>query len=203
MSIQNPGSPVRSLPIEPTNFRAAIGARLRAARQAQRLTMEQVATVTGLSKGFISRVERDLTSPSVTTLVKLCEVLNIEIGDVFVSSDVEYVAGEDAPRINLGGRGVVERLLTPRRESRLQAIRSSITATGSGGDELYTVNSAVDFVHVISGSVTLEFSDRSWSLQAGDSLTFDGREPHNWHADGDAGAALLWVLAPAAWNGTS
>ena len=135
--------------------------------------------------------------------MRLCEVLNIEVGDVFVSSDVEYVAGEDAPRINLGGRGVVERLLTPRRESRLQAIRSSITATGSGGDEIYTVNSAVDFVHVISGSVTLEFSDRSWSLQAGDSLTFDGREPHNWHADGDAGAALLWVLAPAAWNGTS
>lgn len=194
---------MRPMPVEATSRRAAIGSRLRAARRSQQLTIDQLAVATGLTKGFISRIERDMTSPSVSTLVSLCEVLNVNMGDLFASSDVQLVTADGAPRINLGGRGANERLLTPRRESRLQVIRSTVVPGGVGGDHLYTVNSSVDVVHVLSGSMTLQFSDRSWRLEAGDSLTFDGREPHNWFGDTEVETELLWILAPAAWEGTT
>jgi len=193
---------MRPMPVEPTNQRAAIGSRLRAARRSQQFTIDHLAVATGLTKGFISRIERDMTSPSVATLVSLCEVLHVNIGDLFASSDVELVTAAGAPRINLGGDGVNERLLTPRRESRVQVVRSTIVPGGSGGGQLYTINSPVDVVHVLAGSVTMQFSDRTWSLTAGDSLTFDGREPHNWQADPEVETELMWILAPAAWEGT-
>ena len=193
---------MRPMPVEPTNQRAAIGSRLRAARHAQQFTIEQLAVATGLTKGFISRIERDMTSPSVATLVALCEVLNVSIGDLFVVSEGELVTGENAPRINLGGVGVHERLLTPRRESRVQLVRSTVIPGGTGGDKLYTVNSPVDAVHVLGGSLTVQFSDRVWQLAPGDTLTFDGREPHTWQGDPVAETELLWVLAPAAWEGS-
>lgn len=193
---------MRPMPVEPTNQRAAIGSRLRAARRAQQLTIDQLAVATGLTKGFISRIERDMTSPSVATLVSLCEVLNVSIGDLFVSSAGELVTADSAPHINLGGTGANERLLTPRRESRLQVIRSTVVPGGTGGDKLYTINSPVDVVHVLAGSMTVQFSDRTWHLEAGDSLTFDGREPHNWQGDPTLETELMWILAPAAWEGS-
>jgi len=193
---------MRPMPVEPSNQRAAIGSRLRAARRAQQLTIDQLAVATGLTKGFISRIERDMTSPSVTTLVALCEVLNVSIGDLFVSSAGDLVTADSAPHINLGGIGANERLLTPRREGRVQVVRSTVVAGGTGGGKLYTVNSPVDVVHVLAGSLTVHFSDRSWQLAPGDSLTFDGREPHTWLADPNRETELIWVLAPAAWEGS-
>lgn len=56
------GESMKALPVEPSHAHVAIGSRIRAARQAQRLTIEQVADSTGLTKGFLSRIERDLTS---------------------------------------------------------------------------------------------------------------------------------------------
>lgn len=193
---------MRPMPVEPTNQRAAIGSRLRAARHAQQFTIDQLAVATGLTKGFISRIERDMTSPSVATLVALCEVLNLSIGDLFVVSEGELVTADNAPHINLGGTGVNERLLTPRRESRVQLVRSTVIPGGTGGDKLYTVNSPVDAVHVLFGSLTVQFSDRTWQLSPGDTLTFDGREPHTWQGDPLIETELLWVLAPAAWEGS-
>ncbi len=193
---------MRPMPVEPTNQRAAIGSRLRAARHAQQFTIDQLAVATGLTKGFISRIERDMTSPSVATLVALCEVLNVSIGDLFAVSAGELVTAATAPRINLGGIDVNERLLTPRGESRVQVVRSTVSPGGTGGDKFYTVNSPVDAVHVLAGSLTVVFSDRNFTLAPGDTLTFDGREPHTWHGDAVTESELIWVLAPAAWQGS-
>lgn len=194
---------MRPFPVEPSNKRAAIGERLRAVRQTQQLTIDQVASAAGLSKGFISRVERDMTSPSVASLVALCEVLSLPIGALFESSEAHLVKSGTGPHINLGGTGAEEWLLTPRGENRLQLVHSRYQPGGDGGKELYTVNSDIEVLHVLDGAVTLRFSSRDWRLAKGDSMTFDGREPHSWLADDQLGAEVLWILAPAAWSGTT
>ena len=73
----------------------------------------------------------------------------------------------------------------------------------SGGQELYTISSEVEVLHVLAGQVTARFVDRSVRLTAGDSLTFPGREPHTWSADPETGAEVMWVIVPASWSGTS
>ena len=52
---------MRPLPVSPTNHEIHIGAKLRAARKANGFTLDQLAASCGLTKGFLSRVERDET----------------------------------------------------------------------------------------------------------------------------------------------
>ncbi|MBK0419671.1 helix-turn-helix domain-containing protein [Leucobacter sp. CSA1] len=179
-----------------------IGAKLRASRLAQGLTLERVAAAAGVTKGFLSRIERDGTSPSVSTLVQICQALSLPVGSLFEAPEVQRIALAGAPRINMGGTGVDERLITPRGEDRVQTIRSSLEPGGSGGGGLYTVNCDVEVLHVISGSVLLRFAEREEHLGAGDTLTFPGRTPHNWYA-GDEGAEVMWTLIPAPWSGSN
>jgi transcriptional regulator with XRE-family HTH domain len=166
------------------------------------MTLEQLANATGLTKGFLSRIERDDTMPSVPTLVQICQALSLPVGNLFEAPDVQRVALADAPRINMGGSGADERLITPRTEERVQLLRSSLEPHANGGDELYTVNCAVESLHVVSGAVIVEFAGREDVLEAGDTLTFPGRTPHTWRT-ADAGAEVVWVLVPAAWSGSA
>ncbi|MBS3181976.1 MULTISPECIES: helix-turn-helix domain-containing protein [Leucobacter] len=191
-------------PIHPTAAVEAIriGAKLRSSRLAQGLTLEQLARATGLTKGFISRVERDDTMPSVPTLVQLCQALSMPIGNLFEEPELQLIPLDTAPAINMGGTGADERLVTPRSEDRVQVLRSTLAPEASGGDQLYTVNCSLESLHVISGDLEITFADRQVALQAGDTLTFPGRAPHTWSA-GSAGAEAVWVLVPAAWSGSA
>lgn len=189
---------MKALPVEPSNAPVAIGSRLRAERQARRMTIEQVAEATGLTKGFLSRVERDLTSPSVSSLVTLCQVLSLDIGDLFSAPETFLTRHEEGPRISLGGHGISERLLTARSERRVQIIRAVIRPRGRGESELYSVDCEVDVLHVISGQLTLIMANERYELAAGDAVTFPGREPHTWINPTEAETVVLWTLVPAA-----
>lgn len=189
---------MKALPVEPTNAPVAIGSRIRAARQSQRMTIEQVADATGLTKGFLSRVERDLTSPSVASLVTLCQVLSIAIGDLFAVPETSLTRAAEAPRISLGGEGIVEKLLTARSERRLQLLQADIAPRGRGESELYAVDCDVDVLHVVRGTLTLILTNEQFTLRAGDTLSFPGREPHTWVNPSDEPTTVLWILVPAA-----
>ncbi|NUP73097.1 MAG: helix-turn-helix domain-containing protein [Sinomonas sp.] len=189
---------MKALPVEPSNASVAIGSRIRAARESQRMTIEQVAEAAGLSKGFLSRVERDESSPSVASLVSLCQVLSLPIGDLFATPETHLTRATEAPRISLGGEGIVERLLTARSERRLQIIQAEIEPRGTGESELYAVDCDVDVLHVVRGRVELIMTNDRYELSAGDTLTFPGREPHTWVNPTDDPATVLWVLVPAA-----
>lgn len=192
---------MKALPVEPSNVPVAIGSRIRAARQAQRLTIEQVADATGLTKGFLSRVERDLTSPSVASLVTLCQVLSVSVGgDLFAAPETHLTKRDDGPpRISLGGQGIVERLLTARSERRLQILQATIEPRGRGENELYAVDCDVDVLHVVKGRIKLILTNEEYDLEeGGDTLSFPGREPHTWINPTDETVEVLWVLVPAA-----
>ena len=60
-----------------------IGARLRAARLARGMTLEAVATAAGISLGFVSKLERDQVSPSVASLVAICDAVGLKVGKSF------------------------------------------------------------------------------------------------------------------------
>ncbi|MFJ4768181.1 helix-turn-helix domain-containing protein [Streptomyces uncialis] len=179
-----------------------VGARLRACRKDQGLTIEQVAAAAQLTRGFLSRVERDETSPSVNTLVTLCQVLSLPVGSLFEDADTEVVRLTDAPHINMGGHGVLDRMVTPRAQSKVQVLRSRLEPGANGGDDLYTINCDAEVLHVISGEVEVLFTGRAERLAAGDTLTFSGREPHNWRNAGEGPAEVLWTFVPAAWSGS-
>ena len=178
--------------------RVKIGARLRAARLAQRMTIEAVADATGLTKGFISRLERDSASPSVASLVAVCDAIGLRVGDLFDPPDTAVVrAGEGRP-ISFGAKDAQERLITPGTQSQLEVLHSVIGPLGHGGQELYTLDCDTEFVYVLAGSLEVIVEDDVTTLTTGDAMTFPGRTPHTWrNPSPDESAEVLWVLSPA------
>ncbi|MCV7578702.1 helix-turn-helix domain-containing protein [Micrococcus sp. HSID17228] len=185
---------MKALPLETAPGQSLIGRRLRALREARRLTVAQLAEAAGVSKGFLSRLERDLTSPSVSTLVTLCQVLGASPGDVLDAPEVTVVRLADAPAVSLGGEGIRERLITPRGSRDLQILRADIAPRGRGEAELYTVDCRVEAVHVVTGRLELRTTEAVHLLEEGDTVTFPGREPHSWANPDDRPAVVLWTL---------
>jgi transcriptional regulator with XRE-family HTH domain len=178
----------------------AIGSRLRRARQERGLTIDQLARTTGLTKGFLSQVERDLANTSVASLLKICDALDIRIGELFDEGEESgLVAAAERPAIHFGGVGAVDHLLTPRTNRRIQVIHSTVEPGGnSGSGDRYPTPTEAQFVHVTKGEFELTLGGETFRLRAGDSLTFTGHEPRSWrNPSRSRSAELLWVLTPS------
>ena len=182
----------------PTPPEARIGARLRAARQARGLTLDQVATATELTKGFISRLERDAASPSVASLVSVCEVIGLRVGALFDPPRTAVVRAGEGRAISFGAEGARESLLTPGTQQQLEVIHSLLDGAGHGGAELYTLDCDTEFAYVVDGELDLVLEDDTVTLGAGDAMTFPGRTPHTWrNHSATQQCEVLWVLSPA------
>ena len=183
--------------ISPPRPAPQFGSRLRAARRARGLTAQQVAVAAGVTKGFVAQIERDETSPSVATLLRMCDALGIEVGSLFESPRSDLVRVADRTQIDFGGSGVTDWLLSPSPDVPLQVLYSEIAPGGGGGEEAYTLSADHEFVFVIAGSLRITVADVEHLLGPGDSLTFSPREPHSWaNASVTEPATVLWVMAP-------
>jgi transcriptional regulator with XRE-family HTH domain len=175
-----------------------IGAQLKAARLAARKSMAEVAGQAGLTKGFVSKLERDQANVSVASLIRLCEALDVSVGSLFEASRGEVVRRDAYPPINFGGSRIKEYLLTPSGEKRVQAILSDIEPGGGSGDEPYSLPADVEFVFVLAGQLQLTVAGEQVTLEQGDAFTFPAGTQHTFRVPKPAGRTrVLWVFSPA------
>jgi quercetin dioxygenase-like cupin family protein/DNA-binding Xre family transcriptional regulator len=175
-----------------------IGAQLKAARLAARMSMAEVAEQAGLTKGFVSKLERDLVNVSVASLIRLCDALGISVGSLFQAPTGEVIRHAAYPPINFGGKNMTEYLLTPSGEKRVQAILSDIEPGGGSGDDPYALPADVEFVFVLAGQLQVTLTGEQITLDQGDAFTFPAGTPHTFHAAPQAGRTqVLWVVSPA------
>jgi transcriptional regulator with XRE-family HTH domain len=175
-----------------------IGAQLKAARLAARMSMAEVAEQAGLTKGFVSKLERDLVNVSVASLIRLCDALGISVGSLFQAPTGEVIRHGAYPPINFGGKMMTEYLLTPSAEKRVQAILSDIEPGGGSGDDPYPLPADVEFVFVLAGELQVTAAGEQITLEQGDAFTFPANTPHTFRASPRAGRTqVLWVVSPA------
>jgi transcriptional regulator with XRE-family HTH domain len=174
-----------------------IGGRIRATRLARGLTLGQVAAAAGLTEGFVSKLERDQVSPSVASLVAVCEALGLKVGDLFDAPESAIVRAGDGAQINFGGSDAKEYLLSSGNQTSIEVLHSVIEPGGSGGAELYALNCEVEFVYVLRGQLEMVLGPERHLLNTGDAMTFRGRDPHTWLNPSDQQVEVLWVMSPA------
>jgi quercetin dioxygenase-like cupin family protein len=177
---------------------AHLGARLRHAREQRKLSLGDVAARTGLSAGFLSRVERDMTSPSVASLVAVCEAISLPMERLFATPHVTAVRAADRPTVAVPGASVVDTLITPAHEPHVTVLETLAAPGGSGGDALYTMPSECEVCYVLEGSIELDVGGEVLTLGRGDAATFGAAIPHTWRNTSTTRAArVVWVIAPA------
>ena len=121
----------------------------------------------GLTKGFLSKLERDQATASVASLMRLCQALGIQVGSLFHSSPGEVVRRATIPR-STSAASASRSSCSPRRASDgVQAILSEIEPGGGSGDELYGLPADVEFVFVIEGRLAVTLRDHAVVLEPG------------------------------------
>ncbi|MET9662022.1 XRE family transcriptional regulator [Streptomyces sp. NPDC006510] len=180
----------------PDSHMSTIGPRLRELRLAQGLTLAQVAEAAGVTKGFVSLAERGKTSVSVPTLIRICEALGTGIATLFDYPDQDVVKGGLGAKLEMGGHGIEEFLLTPAEERHVQVMRT-ILRPGGGSGGAYSLEAETVFAYLVRGTLRLSVDGEPRFLEAGDSTTFSARAAHAWDNPGEEEAEVLWSIAPA------
>ena len=113
------------------------------------MTIPQLAAATGLTNGFISQLERDLTSASLSSLARIAAALDVRLGHI-----VDGTPEGEAQKV-LFLRGQEHVLLTSADELRFHVTESRIPPGGSAGEELYSLPADVEIVYVAEGALEL------------------------------------------------
>ena len=186
----------RATPLAARNETPKVGARVRSLRRERGLTIEQLAGATGLTKGFISQLERDRTAPSLSSIARICDALGVRLSHIFEAEPAPALVRRQ-PRAEPGARGPQSHLLSSREESRFQAIESEVAPGGGAGDELSSLPGEVEFVYVLEGQLELQVSEETHVLEAGDALTYQLAKPHTWrNASETEPLRVLWISVP-------
>ena len=178
-----------------------VGRHLREARLRARLTLAAVASGAGVTRSFVSAVERGATAPSIGSLYRICDVLGISMSSLFELVGREgntVVRRADVAGTYFGGEGVVNYVLSPRSERRAQIIETRIEPGGSPGRELWSHPGELVMATVVSGSLEVRVGDRLTTLGAGDTIAYAPSEPHSWrNPDDKVAAVVLFFQIPA------
>jgi len=170
---------------------------VRSLRRERGLTIEQLAVATGLTKGFISQLERDRTAPSLASIARICDALGVRLGTIFEHEPgPALVRKHDRPLAD-GPPSTRSHLLSVRDEPRFKAIESEIAPGAGAGDELASLPGEVEFVYVLEGSLELRIGEDTHVLEAGDALTYPLSKPHTWrNASRTEPLRVLWLSVP-------
>lgn len=172
-----------------------IGLKLKELRVLKGLTQEELADRAELSKGFISQLERDLTSPSIATLMDILQCLGTTIGDFFnetpeeqiVFGKSDYFEKHDAELKN------EIRWIIPNAQKN---VMEPIMLTLEAGGETYPDNphEGEEFGYVLQGSISIHIGNKTYRAKKGESFYFIPDKKH--YLTSKTGAALLWVSSP-------
>lgn len=156
-----------------------LGARLRSLRVARNLTIAQVAEAAGLTKGFVSRLERDQSSVSIAALLRICDVLHTPVGRLFETPSTGLVRAQDAPVVELR-KGLRRSVYTPSDVDELQVIRMHLAPGATAGQQPFAVHTAVQFIQVLDGTLELRLEAERYRMARGDAVTFRGSLLHTY-----------------------
>lgn len=160
--------------------------------------MAELAARSGLSQPFLSQLERGLTTPSLASIYKIAEALDLPPG-IFLrpSSTSETVAHEADPQVIrvTEGTGQFAQVLIPGGQSDVMEAYEQHFTPGQGERDWFE-HTGEDFIHVLEGEVDLELRDREpIRLRAGQSAHHRGDIPHRCRLVGTTPARTLLVVA--------
>lgn len=181
-----------------------IGLKVRRLRQNRRMTLQDLADQTGLSKPLLSQIENDQVIPPLATLLRISKAFKVRIENFFQEESASEKcilvrSGESRKQIQRGlSRGgsppyIYHSLAYGKRDRNIEPFLMEFQ-TRSWDDRLLVSHEGQEFFYLLEGSVEFRYGDRTMQLKAGDSLFYDSNEPHGYIAVSDIPPRAIVVL---------
>ncbi len=164
-----------------------VGRRIREIREQRGLALRALAEQCGLSINAISRIERDESSPTVSSLHRLAGALGVPITSFFDNGRPHAsVLVRKERRMRSQGRGVtMESLGTGLPDQQIEPFIMMLGPGVSGATEPIT-HAGEEFVYCEKGEIEYLVGEEKYRLEAGDSLIFQAMQPHLCRNVGDS-----------------
>lgn len=166
---------------------AAVGQRIRLLRKERGLSLTTVAASTNLSIGYLSQIERGISSTSLRALTSLADALRVSIADLIQGSsrsktDASSIVTRrnDRPKLKIWKSGIQKLVIAGgagKPAAPFSFILLQFEAGASSGEERYT-HYGEEAGYVLEGRLRLSVGEDTWSLNVGDSFHFPSTSPH-------------------------
>ena len=172
-----------------------IGKKLKGLRIMKNLTQEELADRAELSKGFISQIERNLTSPSISTLMDILQCLGTDLKEFFSDSEdsqIVFRKSDYFEKTDAELKNTIQWIIPNAQKN----IMEPILLTLEKGGQTYPDNphEGEEFGYILSGSVEIHIASQVFKAKAGESFYFQPKYKH--YIASPNGARLIRVSSP-------
>jgi transcriptional regulator with XRE-family HTH domain len=178
-----------------------LGQLIRETRKARDITLQQLAEATDLSVGYLSEIERGITSPAIMALHDIAVALNVTVG-WFFQNDTGIDPAERGLVVRAVNRrslsyqsGISDQLLSPHLQGQLELLLSRFPPGTGSGERTYTHRGEEAGI-VLQGSMQLWIGEKTFVLRDGDSFSFPSTTPHRYKNVGKKEAIVIWAITP-------
>ena len=172
-----------------------IGAKLKELRILKGLTQEELADRAELSKGFISQLERDLTSPSIATLMDILQCLGTSIGEFFNETPEEQIVfgkTDYFEKHDLELKNEIKWIIPNAQKNMMEPILLTLEPGGETSPD--NPHEGEEFGYVLQGNISIHIGSKTYKAKKGESFYFVSDKKH--YLSSKAGAVLIWVSSP-------
>ncbi|MER8653551.1 XRE family transcriptional regulator [Mesorhizobium sp. M0847] len=181
-----------------THAHQMLGQRLKSLRLGRRLSLRELAKLTGTSASFISQLERGLTGASTASLNQMASALGVSVAMLFEDSAAGQrgvLLRSERPSLPPSD-GCRKMLLSRPPLSDMEVYVGEFEIGGSTGPALYTHGDAHEMLVVLRGIVEVSLGDVRHVLEEGDSIEYATSTAHRSENIGSGRAEVMWIIAP-------
>lgn len=153
------------------------------------MTLDALAERTGLTKSYLSKVERRLSVPSIASAMKIADALNVDVGQLFSDQGsrehlaVERAAPPDGLRYRPVAVAMPGKAMSP----------FMVFPTAEFEPDTHPAHRGQEFIFVHTGTIELDYDGRTTILNTGDSAYLDASAEHRMRSIGPAPAQVVVV----------
>jgi transcriptional regulator with XRE-family HTH domain len=173
-----------------------IGENLKRIRVANSMTQQEVADRCELTKGYISQLERDLTSPSIATLTDILECLGTDLGSFFSEAvDNKIVFKHDDVFVKETEDNYIINWIVPNAQKyKMEPILVELGGYSKTKED--EPHEGEEFGYVLNGSILLNYGNQVYKVKKGESFYIKTNKTHYIENAGKGTARVLWISTP-------
>lgn len=174
-----------------------IGKKIKFLRQQNNLTQEELADRCELSKGFISQLENDMTSPSITTLTYILDALGTNLAEFFSEEQEEQVVFNDedyAVKVDEDLKNETCWLISNAQKNEMEPIMITIEPDGKTYPD--NPHEGEEIGYVLEGTITIIIGNNKYQAKKGESFYIKPDKPHYLANNGKKTAKAIWISSP-------